>query len=90
MLTGSADPAVLARGAPTLESFATEPLKLHGVETLQVFYEIESAGTASLLPPGLHPTLPPAATTTLPPTRRRESETKRAARGRAECRRCPC
>jgi len=62
MLTGSADPAVLARGAPTLESFATEPLKLHGVETLQVFYEIESAGTASLLPPGLHPTLPPAVT----------------------------
>src|SRR3990172_5764491 len=52
MLTGSADPAVLARGAPTLESFATEPLTLHGVETLQVFYEIESACSASPRAPG--------------------------------------
>jgi hypothetical protein len=62
MLTGTADPDLLARGAATLASFATEPMKLHGVETLQVLCEIERAGSASLLPPGLHPTLPPAVT----------------------------
>ena len=62
MLTGTADPSVLARGAATLASFGTEPLKLHGVETLQVLYEIERKGADSLLPPGLHPTLPPAVT----------------------------
>jgi hypothetical protein len=62
VLTGSADPGLLARGAPTLASFATEPLKLHGVETLQVLYEIEREGADRLLPPGLHPTVPPAVT----------------------------
>ncbi len=62
MLMGAADPSLLAREAPTLASFATEPTKLHGVETLQVLCEIERAGSASLLPPGLHPTLPPALT----------------------------
>jgi hypothetical protein len=62
MLTGTADPNVLAQGAATLTSFGTEPLKLHGVETLQVLYEIDREGADSLLPPGLHPTLPPAVT----------------------------
>ena len=62
MLTGTADPEVLALGAATLDGFDTEPLKLHGVETLQVFCEIEREGSASLLPPGLHPTIPPAVT----------------------------
>ena len=37
-------------------------MKLHGVETLQVLYEIEREGADRLLPPGLHPTLPPAVT----------------------------
>ena len=36
MLTGLADLEALARSAPTLTSFAAEPLKLHGVETLQI------------------------------------------------------
>jgi hypothetical protein len=62
VLRGSADPARLAAGAVALASFATEPLKLLGVETLQVFCEIDSAGSDSLLPPALHPTLPPAVT----------------------------
>ncbi len=62
MLTGTADLELLARGAATLERFDTEPMKLHGVETLQLLCEIEREGSTSLLPPGLHPTLPPAVT----------------------------
>jgi hypothetical protein len=62
VLRGSADPARLAAGAVALASFATEPLKLLGVETLQIFCEIDSAGSDALLPPALHPTLPPAVT----------------------------
>ena len=59
MLTGTADVEALARRAPTLEGFGTEPLALEGVLTLQVLCEIERAGSDALLPPGLHPTLPP-------------------------------
>ncbi len=62
MLTGTADPAALARDAASLESFATEPEKLLGVETLQIAWEIERAGADALLPPGLHPTRPPLVT----------------------------
>ena len=62
MLVGTADPQTLAEGAATLPSFETQPVRLEGVETLQVLYEMESAGSASLLPPGLHPTLPPVVT----------------------------
>jgi hypothetical protein len=62
MLRGCADPSRLAAGAAALAGFDTEPLKLLGVETLQVFCEIECAGADALLPPGLHPTLPPAVT----------------------------
>jgi len=62
MLVGSADPRVLAEGAPTLARFDTEALTLPGVETLQIVSEIERAGADALLPPGLHPTLPPIVT----------------------------
>ena len=62
MLTGSGDPEALAREAATLADFATAPLTLRGVETLQVLGEIERAGADALLPPGLHPTVPPAVT----------------------------
>jgi hypothetical protein len=62
VLTGTADPSALARGAATLESFGTEPVKLIGVETLQIAFELERAGSDALLPPGLHPTRPPVAT----------------------------
>ncbi len=62
MLIGAADPAVLAARAAVLADFATEAVRLRGVETLQVFCEIERAGAAALVPPGLHPTIPPAVT----------------------------
>ena len=62
MLVGTADPQVLADGAPTLEGFGTEPLRLEDVETFQVFCEMKREGVESLLPPGLHPTLPPVVT----------------------------
>jgi len=62
MLTGTADPLSLAERAPTLADFGTEPLRLGGVETLQIFSEIERAGAEALLLPGLHPTVPPAVT----------------------------
>ncbi len=62
MLVGTADLQSLAQGAPTLPDFDTKPLRLDGVETLQVFCEMERAGAESLLPPGLHPTLPPVVT----------------------------
>ena len=62
MLVGTANPRILADGAPKLPSFDTDALRLVGVETLQVLFEMESAGTEALLPPGLHPTLPPVVT----------------------------
>ena len=62
MLVGTADPNLLAEGAPTLVDFGAEPLTLSGVETLQIVSEIEREGADGLLPPGLHPTLPPIAT----------------------------
>jgi len=62
MLVGTADPKVLAEGAPSLADFGAEPLTLSGVETLQILSEIEREGADGLLPPGLHPTLPPIAT----------------------------
>lgn len=62
MLTGSADPQVLAHAAAAIENFASQPESLSGVETMQIAWEIERAGTDALLPPGLHPTLPPLVT----------------------------
>jgi hypothetical protein len=62
MLVGTADLDSLAEGAPTLDAFDTPPLRLAGVETLQVFCEIARAGSEALLPAGLHPTSPPAVT----------------------------
>ena len=62
MLVGTADPKLLADGAPKLVDFGAEPLTLSGVETLQIVSEIEREGADALLPPGLHPTVPPIAT----------------------------
>ncbi len=62
MLVGSASPEQLAASAPSLRGFDTEPLRLEAVETFQALYEIESAGSEALLPPGLHPTVPPVVT----------------------------
>jgi len=58
MLLGTADVEALARRAPRLESFATEPLSLPGVELLQATFELEGQRIESFFPPGLHPTLP--------------------------------
>jgi hypothetical protein len=62
MLVGTADLKSLADRAPTLGGFDTEPLRLDDVETFQVFCEMKREGAESLLPPGLHPTLPPVVT----------------------------
>ena len=62
MLVGTADLDGLSDGAPTLPSFDTALLRLEGVETFQVFCEMKREGVESLLPPGLHPTLPPVVT----------------------------
>jgi hypothetical protein len=62
VLTGTADPKSLAERAPTLAGFDTAPVRLEGVETFQVFCEMKREGAESLLPPGLHPTLPPVVT----------------------------
>jgi hypothetical protein len=62
MLVGTADPKLLAEGAPQVADFGAAPLTLSGVETLHIVSEIEREGAEALLPPGLHPTLPPLAT----------------------------
>jgi hypothetical protein len=82
MLIGTADPEVLAADAPTLADFDTEAVRLEGVETFQVFCEIERAGTEALVPPGLHPTVPPALTWTI----QRVSESPWGPFGLAQCR----
>lgn len=60
MLTGTADPAALARAAATIPSWSTEPLVLEDVTVLQVIAELRRGGREALLPPGLHPTEPAA------------------------------
>ncbi|MGD9932129.1 MAG: hypothetical protein AB7T37_00275 [Dehalococcoidia bacterium] len=60
MLTGAADPALLARDAATINSWHSDPLVLGDVTVLQVIAEIRRGGRQSLLPPGLHPTDPSA------------------------------
>jgi hypothetical protein len=58
MLSGSARPEMLGRGAPTIADLATEAATLEDVQTLQVFCEFSSSLAETLLPPALHPTLP--------------------------------
>lgn len=58
MLVGTADPALLARGAARLEDFGGEPLELVDCEVFQSLFEMRSDARESLLPPGLHPTNP--------------------------------
>jgi hypothetical protein len=59
MLSGTADPERLARGAPSIASFEHEGLTLPGAEQLILLTEIASATVLGLLPPALHPTNPP-------------------------------
>lgn len=58
MLSGTARPETLGRGAPTIADLSTEPVTLADVATLQLFAEFASDLAEELLPPGLHPTLP--------------------------------
>ncbi|NIP16648.1 MAG: hypothetical protein GWM88_18610 [Pseudomonadales bacterium] len=60
MLTGTADLAELAEDAPTLEAFLTEPVQLEDVECFQLTAEMRSSARESVLPSGLHPTIPAA------------------------------
>ena len=58
MLSGSARPETLGRGAPAVADLATEAATLEDVQTLQVLCEFSSDLAQALLPPALHPTLP--------------------------------
>jgi hypothetical protein len=60
MLTGNADLAELAAGAPTIAAFPTEPVQLEDVECFQLTAEMRSSARESVLPAGLHPTIPAA------------------------------
>jgi hypothetical protein len=62
MLSGIADVAVLAEGAPDVTAFPTEPLLCPGAEVLQVVWEVWGEARAAVLPPGLHPVTPAAIT----------------------------
>jgi hypothetical protein len=59
MLNGTLDLETIRRGAPTLESFDTEPVSLEGVELVQILNELDCDSLQAVLPPALHPTLPP-------------------------------
>lgn len=82
MLVGTADPESFADRAPTLAGFDTAPLRLEGVETFQVFCEMKREGAETLLPPGLHPTLPPVVTWLV----QRVAESPWGSFGLAQCR----
>jgi hypothetical protein len=62
MLTGTADADLLADRlpAPTIETWATEPVELQQVTVLQMIAELRRPAREALLPPALHPTDPPA------------------------------
>lgn len=60
MLTGTADLAELAEDAPTIEAFLTEPVQLEDAECFQLTAEMRSTARESVLPAGLHPTIPAA------------------------------
>lgn len=62
MLSGTADVAALARGAPEMPDFKTASEALADALVLQVTFEIGASGLEARLPPGLHPTLPPLVT----------------------------
>lgn len=65
MISGTADPNLLAAGAPLVEELATEPLQCRDVEVLQVVWEVAARDRQAMLPPALHPVNPPAVTWTV-------------------------
>ena len=60
MLRGTADVAALAEAAPTVPAFCAEPIRLGSVTCLQLTAEMRNNARESLLPSGLHPTVPAA------------------------------
>jgi hypothetical protein len=65
MLSGVADPDVLAADAPLVTDIVAEPLVCGRVEVLQVVYHVRGGGRQEVLPPALHPVNPPAITVTV-------------------------
>jgi hypothetical protein len=62
VLTGTADVARLAAGAPTMSSFDACAVTVRSVEVLQAVFEMRWTARQVTLPPGLHPTNPPIMT----------------------------
>jgi hypothetical protein len=60
-LSGTADVAALADGAPLMPGLDTEPWRLEGAEILHLMFEIDDSDMGALIPPALHPTIPPVA-----------------------------
>lgn len=60
MLRGTADVSVLAETAATVEAFCPDPINLEGVSCFQLTAEMRNSARESLLPAGLHPTIPAA------------------------------
>ena len=60
MLRGTADLSMLAESAPTIETFCPDAISLQGVTCFQLTAEMRNNARESLLPAGLHPTIPAA------------------------------
>lgn len=60
MLRGTADLAALAESAPNVEAFSANAIRLGGVTCFQLTAEMRNSARESLVPPGLHPTIPAA------------------------------
>ena len=58
MLSGTADIDALGGAAPSVDSFAGDPLVCPGADVFQLAHEIRSSGREALFPPGLHPVNP--------------------------------
>jgi hypothetical protein len=58
MLIGTAAEDYHAAGSPQLESLASDPVALEGVELIKLTCEAENASICELLPPAVHPTVP--------------------------------
>ncbi len=57
-LLGTGDPGALGLSKPTVATPAQQDLELKQVEILQVIYETSLESTKTILPPGLHPSIP--------------------------------
>ena len=60
MITGTADPLLLAEHAPTVTVYSKTDVHLEDVVCLQLTAEMRNSGREAVLPPALHPTIPAA------------------------------